>query len=423
MLVPELEHLGAEHDDVLAPQRLAELTDAMALLGVTDFVRLGGDGRFRDSGMAYDDKGRAIARDVLRDGIFWTADLLEAANHLVALVRDRRPQVLVAYNEVGGYGHPDHVQAHRVATYGTLLAGVEDRPDLGEPWTVDRVVWSTMSATRMGEMIAPLRAAGDTETFAGWEDAAATCPWCRPTRTSRPWWTAARTSPRSSTPCGPTRPRSVPTARSSPAARCRSTRWVARVLPLRLGHPVPHGSGRRPGVGGRPVRGPGLTRTAEPGRRPSAGGGRQVVVAVVVRDSAARTPRGRRRSRSRPGGSASGRPGGPPSRPGRARPRSRGPAGGAPAGSRRPRRRASRPTGARVRARRPRPRPSTLANARGRRPSSSRVTSAGSARWGRYASNAARQAGVSSSDTTTRASGRCPPRRSASRAASTPVAT
>ena len=172
VLVPELAHLGAEHDDALAPQRLTELTDAMALLGVTDFVRLGGDGRYRDSGMAYDDQGRAIARDVLRDGIFWTADLLEAANHLVALVRDRRPQVLVAYNEIGGYGHPDHVQAHRVATYGTLLAGVPTyRPDLGEPWTVDRVVWSTMSATRMGAMIAQLRAAGDTETFAGWEEA------------------------------------------------------------------------------------------------------------------------------------------------------------------------------------------------------------------------------------------------------------
>ena len=172
VLVPELEHLGAEHDDALAPQRLRELTDAMGLLGVTDFVRLGGDGRYRDSGMAYDDKGRAIARDVLRDGIFWTADLLEAANHLVALVRDRRPQVLVAYNEIGGYGHPDHVQAHRVATYGTLLAGVPSyRTDLGEPWTVDRVVWSTMSATRMREAVAQLRAAGDTETFAGFEDA------------------------------------------------------------------------------------------------------------------------------------------------------------------------------------------------------------------------------------------------------------
>ena len=172
VLVPELEHLGAEHDDALAPQRLAELTEAMAILGVTDFVRLGGDGRYRDSGMAYDDRGRAIARDVLRDGIFWTTDVLQAANDLVTLIRDRRPQVLVAYNEIGGYGHPDHVQAHRVATYGTLLAGVPTyRPDLGEPWTVERVVWSTMSATRMQEAVRQLRAAGDTETFAGFEDA------------------------------------------------------------------------------------------------------------------------------------------------------------------------------------------------------------------------------------------------------------
>jgi N-acetyl-1-D-myo-inositol-2-amino-2-deoxy-alpha-D-glucopyranoside deacetylase len=80
--------------------------------------------------------------------------------------------VLVAYDEIGGYGHPDHVQAHRVAMYGYLLAGVPGyRPDLGEPWTVDRVVWSTMSATRMNTMIAALRESGDTETFAGWEGA------------------------------------------------------------------------------------------------------------------------------------------------------------------------------------------------------------------------------------------------------------
>ena len=173
VLVPELVHLDAEHEDNLSPQRLSELTEAMRLLGVTDFVRLGGDGAYRDSGMAYDDRGRAIARDVLRAGIFWTADLLAASDDLVRLIRDRRPQVLLAYDQIGGYGHPDHVQAHRVAMYGYLLAGVPGyRPDLGEPWTVARVLWNTMSATRMAAMIAELRAAGDTETFAGWEDAA-----------------------------------------------------------------------------------------------------------------------------------------------------------------------------------------------------------------------------------------------------------
>ena len=169
VLVPELEHLGAERDDELGPHRLQELQQAMATLGVTDFVRLGGDFHYRDSGMAYSETGTAIARDVLRDGIFWTADLLEAANLLVPLVRDRRPHVLATYNEFGGYGHPDHVQAHRVAMYAYLLAGVPSyRPDLGEAWQVPRVVWNTMSRSRMAEGIAALRAAGDTETFADW---------------------------------------------------------------------------------------------------------------------------------------------------------------------------------------------------------------------------------------------------------------
>ncbi len=149
VLVPDLSHLAAEHDDKLGAHRLQELTEAMGILGVTDFVRLGGDGRYRDSGMAYDDRGHAVARDVLRPGIFWTADLLEAANELVVLIRDRRPQVLITYNEHGNYGHPDHVQAHRVAMYGYLLAAAPSyRPDLGDPWRIDRVLWTTMSRSR-----------------------------------------------------------------------------------------------------------------------------------------------------------------------------------------------------------------------------------------------------------------------------------
>ncbi len=170
VLVPELEHLGADHDDTLGSHRLGELEQAMDALGVTDFVRLGGDFGYRDSGMAYNDQRQAIARDVLRDGIFWTTDLLAAANDLVPLIRDRRPHVLVTYDQIGGYGHPDHVQAHRVAMYAYVLAGVPSyRPDLGEVWSVPRVLWNTMSRERMREGIEALRAAGDTETFADWD--------------------------------------------------------------------------------------------------------------------------------------------------------------------------------------------------------------------------------------------------------------
>src|SRR5215216_2954830 len=166
VLVEDLAHLGADQGDDLGSHRFGELKVAMEILGVTDFIRLGGDGRYRDSGMAYDAEGRAIARDVPRDGIFWTADLLEAANELVPVIRVRRPQVLITYNEVGNYGHPDHIQAHRVAMYATQLAGVPSyRRDLGEPWTVARVFWIAMSKTRMIAGVEALREAGDMETY------------------------------------------------------------------------------------------------------------------------------------------------------------------------------------------------------------------------------------------------------------------
>jgi N-acetyl-1-D-myo-inositol-2-amino-2-deoxy-alpha-D-glucopyranoside deacetylase len=166
VLVEDLAHLAPDQNDDLGAHRLGELKLAMEILGVTDYIRLGGDGRFRDSGMAYDAQGRAIARDELREGIFWTTDLLEAANELVPVIRDRRPQVLITYNEIGNYGHPDHIQAHRVAMYATQLAGVSSyRRDLGEPWTVARVLWITMSKSRMIAGIQALREAGDHETF------------------------------------------------------------------------------------------------------------------------------------------------------------------------------------------------------------------------------------------------------------------
>ncbi|MDN5805294.1 MAG: N-acetyl-1-D-myo-inositol-2-amino-2-deoxy-alpha-D-glucopyranoside deacetylase [Microlunatus sp.] len=168
VLVPDLEHLAAEHGDELGSHRLDELNRAMAALGVTDFVRLGGDYRFRDSGMAWADDGTATARDMLREGIFWTTDLLVAANELVRLIRDRRPHILITYNEIGGYGHPDHVQAHRVAMYGYQLAAMPHyRPDLGEAWQADRVLWTTISESRLREGLRVLRAAGDSTTFAG----------------------------------------------------------------------------------------------------------------------------------------------------------------------------------------------------------------------------------------------------------------
>ena len=74
---------------------------------------------------------------------------------------------MVTYDDFGAYGHPDHTQAHRVATYAASLAAVPSfRPDLGEAWDIAKIYWGAMSASRLREGIRKLRAAGDTKTFA-----------------------------------------------------------------------------------------------------------------------------------------------------------------------------------------------------------------------------------------------------------------
>lgn len=168
VLVPELEHLAADRDDALGPHRVGELAAAMELLGVTDHRFLGGEGRYRDSGMKWGDDGHATAADETGEDAFWHADLTEAANHLVEVIREVRPQVLVTYDEFGNYGHPDHVQAHRVAHYAVALAGARSyRPDLGEPWEVAKVYWTAMSASAMRQGIKEIRAAGDLSFMEG----------------------------------------------------------------------------------------------------------------------------------------------------------------------------------------------------------------------------------------------------------------
>ena len=168
VLVPELAHVAADGEDTLGQHRITELANAMKELGVTDHRFLGGAGHYRDSGMMWDEQRRAVARTDTREGTFWKADLLEASDLLVDIIREVRPQVLVTYDQYGNYGHPDHIQAHRVAHYATALAAVRSyRPELGEPWDVAKIYWGAMSMNRMRDGLRALRAAGDTTTFEG----------------------------------------------------------------------------------------------------------------------------------------------------------------------------------------------------------------------------------------------------------------
>lgn len=161
ILVPELAHLAADQSDGLGAYREKELAAAMSVLGVRDYRWLGSAGHYRDSGMIGTPANE-------RPDCFWRADLVEAADLLVPVIRELRPQVLVTYDEFGGYGHPDHIQSHRVAMYAYLLAGAPSyRPDLGPAWAVPKVYWSAVAESMFREGLRRVREAGDDLFFEG----------------------------------------------------------------------------------------------------------------------------------------------------------------------------------------------------------------------------------------------------------------
>ncbi len=172
VLLSDLSHLAAHENDTLGAHRHTELAAAMSALGVTDWRLLGGAGTYRDSGMIGTPPNS-------RQDNFWNSDLLEAAKHLVKIIREVKPQVLVTYDDFGGYGHPDHIQAHRVATYAQALAQAPSfAPELGEPWTVSKTYWTAFPISVMRAGIEMLKAAGDESGFATQdpEDIPFACP-------------------------------------------------------------------------------------------------------------------------------------------------------------------------------------------------------------------------------------------------------
>ncbi|AWS46719.1 N-acetyl-1-D-myo-inositol-2-amino-2-deoxy-alpha-D-glucopyranoside deacetylase [Streptosporangium sp. 'caverna'] len=141
VIPPELAHLTADRDDTLGKHRVGELADACEALGVADHRFLGGPGRWRDSGMM------GVASND-RDTAFWRADLDEAAGELVKIIREVRPQVLVTYDENGFYGHPDHIQAHRVSWRAFELAA-DPAFGEGEPWRIAKFYFTAMPTSVM----------------------------------------------------------------------------------------------------------------------------------------------------------------------------------------------------------------------------------------------------------------------------------
>ena len=144
VLIPELSHLAASATDSLGQHRITELALAMKELGVTDHRFLGeGVKLYRDSGMMGTEPNN-------RPDVFWQADLDEAADLLVQVIDEVKPHVLITYDEFGGYGHPDHIQAHRVAM----------RAAEKSEWDIPKIYWNVMPVSVIQEGIDAMKGIG-----------------------------------------------------------------------------------------------------------------------------------------------------------------------------------------------------------------------------------------------------------------------
>jgi LmbE family N-acetylglucosaminyl deacetylase len=123
--------------ELLPDRRVEELAESCRVLGIARQVFLG----YNDSGMAGEDSNERV-------GAFAAADVDEAARVLADILRDEGADVLVAYDEHGGYGHPDHVMVHRVGLRAAELAGT------------NRVFMATVDRTYLHGMLPSVQGIG-----------------------------------------------------------------------------------------------------------------------------------------------------------------------------------------------------------------------------------------------------------------------
>ena len=139
---------------------------------------------FMDSGLPEGDP-----KPPLPEGCFALVPVEEAAEPLVRILREFRPQVVITYDENGGYPHPDHIQNHLISIAAIDAAADETQyPEFGPPWQVAKVYYViTSTRTRARDPERLLGPVSNRPTRSGWSGRTS-----RSTRAgSPPRWNAA----------------------------------------------------------------------------------------------------------------------------------------------------------------------------------------------------------------------------------------
>ncbi len=128
----------------LAQIRAQELACSVAALG---------SGAIHQHLLGYRDSGMIGTDANAHPDCFWRADVVVATGRLLEIVREVRPSVIVSYDENGNYGHPDHINAARIARDAYLAS-------VGEPWAVSRFYEIAFVRERWFELMGAMKERG-----------------------------------------------------------------------------------------------------------------------------------------------------------------------------------------------------------------------------------------------------------------------
>ncbi len=140
----------------VAELRLAELECAAEKLKFKHVVRLG----YRDSGMMGSETSNAPE-------CLWQAPVEDVTRRVVEVIRDLQPQVIITFNQYGGYGHPDHIAIQRATTQAFSLAGDPDYITGQLPYTPQKLYYSGISTRQVRAGIALSRLRGQDPRHLG----------------------------------------------------------------------------------------------------------------------------------------------------------------------------------------------------------------------------------------------------------------
>jgi LmbE family N-acetylglucosaminyl deacetylase len=147
-----------DHDE--AKPRLREIR-ARELQCSLDALRGDGPGTLELHLLGYRDSGMMGTESNKRPDAFWNADLDAATGKLVEIVRRVRPAVMVSYDANGNYGHPDHINAYRIATAAWDAAADPSRyPQAGPPHDVAKLYEIAFNRDRWTELMTAMRERG-----------------------------------------------------------------------------------------------------------------------------------------------------------------------------------------------------------------------------------------------------------------------